>query len=90
MTSQITLVLAILGVAVIFFVTDRLRMDVVALLVLAALALIGLVTADQALSGFSNPAVVTVWAVFILSGFRELKPDPGDKVLFRLALRGYR
>ncbi|MBS1252887.1 MAG: hypothetical protein MAG451_01930 [Anaerolineales bacterium] len=90
MTSQITLVLAILGVAVIFFVTDRLRMDVVALLVLAALALIGLVTADQALSGFSNPAVVTVWAVFILSGFPHLKPDPGDKVLFRLALRGYR
>jgi di/tricarboxylate transporter len=46
---------------------ERLRVDLVALLVLVALALSGLVTADEALSGFSNPAVVTVWAVFILS-----------------------
>ena len=42
-------------------------MDLVALLVLGALALTGLVTPAEALSGFSNPAVVTVWAVFILS-----------------------
>lgn len=67
-TPQIASVLAILAVAVALFVTERIRMDVVALLVLAILALAGLVTPDQALSGFSNPAVVTVWAVFILSG----------------------
>ena len=42
-------------------------MDVVALMVLGTLALTGLVGADQALLGFSNPAVVTVWAMFILS-----------------------
>ena len=42
-------------------------MDVVALMVLGALALSGLVTADEAFSGFSNPAVITVWAMFILS-----------------------
>ena len=35
---------------------------------LGSLAVTGLVTPAEALSGFSNPAVVTVWAVFILSG----------------------
>jgi len=34
---------------------------------LSALALTGLVTAEEALAGFSSPAVVTVWAMFILS-----------------------
>lgn len=43
-------------------------MEVTALLSLGAVALIGLVSPVEALSGFSNPAVVTVWAVFILSG----------------------
>lgn len=43
-------------------------MDVVALLVLWSLALFRLVTPSEALSGFSNPAVVTVWAILILSG----------------------
>jgi di/tricarboxylate transporter len=43
-------------------------MEVTALLVLGSLAITGLVSPAEALSGFSNPAVVTVWAVFILSG----------------------
>lgn len=68
MSFEIALVLLILVVAMVLFVTEILRMDVVALLVLSTLALTGLVTPEQALSGFSNPAVVTVWAMFILSG----------------------
>ena len=67
------LVLGIVAVAFLLLVTERLRMDVVALLVLGSLALTGLVDSKQALSGFSSPAVVTVWAVFILSG--GLKPS---------------
>jgi di/tricarboxylate transporter len=43
-------------------------MEVTALLSLGAVALTGLVSPVEALSGFSNPAVVTIWAVFILSG----------------------
>jgi di/tricarboxylate transporter len=42
-------------------------MDLVALLVLCALAVTGLVTTDEAFAGFSNSAVITVWAMFILS-----------------------
>ncbi len=67
MTWEIALVLGILFVALILFITEVLRMDVVALLVLATLAITGLVDPDEALSGFSNPAVITVWAMFILS-----------------------
>lgn len=67
MTLEIFLVLAILTLAILLFITEKVRMDVVALLVLACLALTGLVTPVEALSGFSNPAVVTVWAVLILS-----------------------
>lgn len=68
MTPQIALVLGLLALAAILFVTEWLRMDLVALLVLGALALTGLVTPTEALSGFSSPAVVTVWAMFILGG----------------------
>jgi len=67
MTLDIAIVLIILGVSLILFISEVIRMDLVALLVLGALALTGLVTADQAFDGFSNGAVITVWAMFILS-----------------------
>jgi di/tricarboxylate transporter len=66
-TTEITLTLAILLTAVFLLVREKLRVDLVALLVLLSLAISGLVSTEEALSGFSNPAVVTVWAVFILS-----------------------
>jgi di/tricarboxylate transporter len=68
MTPEIISVLAILTAAVILFITEWVRMDLVGLLVMASLGLTGLVTPAQSLSGFSNPAVITVWAVLILSG----------------------
>ncbi|MGB5740793.1 MAG: SLC13 family permease, partial [Woeseia sp.] len=67
MTFEIALVLGILAAALILFVSEVIRMDLVALLVLGTLAITGLVPADQAFLGFSNNAVVTVWAMFILS-----------------------
>ena len=68
MTLDIILVLSILVAAIILFITNKVRIDLVGLLVLASLAITGLVSPSQALSGFSNPAVITVWAVLILSG----------------------
>ena len=68
MTPEIITVLSILAIAVILFITEWVRMDVVALMVMGSLALTGLVSTSDALSGFSSPAVVTVWAVLILSG----------------------
>ena len=68
MTPDIAIVLSILAVAVLFLITEWIPMEVTALLSLGAVALLGLVSPVEALAGFSNPAVVTVWAVFILSG----------------------
>ena len=66
-TIEIILVLTLLLFALVLFITGWIRMDVVALLVVGVLATARLITPQEALSGFSNPAVVTVWAMFILS-----------------------
>jgi len=68
MSAEILLVLIILTAAVVLLVSEWVAMEVTALLVLVAVALTGLVSPKDALAGFSNPAVITVWAVFILSG----------------------
>ena len=67
MNIEIIQVLVILGAALVLFITEWIRMDLVALLVLGTLAVLNLVSPSEALSGFSNAAVVTVWAMFILS-----------------------
>jgi di/tricarboxylate transporter len=67
MPLEIIILSVILLIAILLFATGLIRMDLTALFVLVALALTGLVTPTQALSGFSNPAVVIVWAMFILS-----------------------
>jgi di/tricarboxylate transporter len=67
LTFQAIILLAIVAAAFVFFIGGWLRVDLVGLLVLSALALTGLVSTQQALEGFSSPAVVTVWAMFILS-----------------------
>jgi di/tricarboxylate transporter len=64
---DVILLLVIIAGALVLFIGGWLRVDLVGLLVLSALSLTGLITAQEALSGFSSPAVVTVWALFILS-----------------------
>jgi di/tricarboxylate transporter len=90
MTPSIALVAGVLLGALTLFVGGWVRMDVVALLVLGTLAVTGLVTTEQALSGFSSPAVVTVWAMFILSAALT-RTGIGDRLgrpLRRLGARG--
>ena len=67
LTFEVVLVLLVLLVDLVLFVDGRIPMDLVALLTLVFLAVTGLIGPTDALAGFSNPAVVTVWAVFILS-----------------------
>jgi len=88
-TTENLLVLGILAVAVVLFVSEKLRVDVVAMIVLAALVLTGLVTVDEAFSGFASPAVITVWAVFIVSGglTRSGVADGIARLVVRLAGR---
>ncbi|NCC23632.1 MAG: SLC13 family permease [Deltaproteobacteria bacterium] len=67
MALDLIVLLCIILAALVVFVGGWLRVDLVGLLVLSALALTGLVTAQEALAGFSSPAVITVLAMFILS-----------------------
>ncbi|MGC9332502.1 MAG: SLC13 family permease, partial [Anaerolineae bacterium] len=87
MTSQIALTLGIIGVAVVLFATEKLRVDLIALLVLLALALSGLVSPGEVFAGFASPAVVTVWAVYIVSGalFKTGVADLLGERIIRLA-----
>jgi len=62
----LTVLLIVLG-SIILFVSEKLPVDMVAMIVLVALLLTGLVDEDNILQGFSNPATITVAAMFILS-----------------------
>ncbi len=64
--TQATLVLLILAATVVLFATDRLRIDLVALLSLLALVAVGAVSTGEALAGFSAPIVVMIGALFIV------------------------
>lgn len=59
---------AITVAAVVLFVSGRLRIDLVSLLVLVTLGATRLVTPAEAVSGFANPATVSVLAMLILAG----------------------
>lgn len=67
MTFEIAIVLGIILLAFILFVTEALPIDVVALSLLGFLFLGNFLTPTEALSGFSNPAVITIAVLFILS-----------------------
>ena len=67
MTSEVALVLLILLGAIILFASEKIRVDLVALMVLLALLMTGLITPEEAFSGFASPAVITVWAIYMVS-----------------------
>jgi di/tricarboxylate transporter len=87
MTPQIALTLGIIVAALIIFATEKLRVDVVALLVLLTVGLTGLVGPKEVFAGFSNSAVITVWAVYIVSAglFKTGVADIMGRFILRLA-----
>jgi di/tricarboxylate transporter len=66
MTFEIVLVLLVLGITVVLFVSEWLRVDVIAIFVMLILAWLKLVTPAQAFSGFAGNAVISIIAVMIL------------------------
>jgi di/tricarboxylate transporter len=71
LTFEIALAFAILIGALVIFSLDLFPIDLVALAIMALILILGPilgVTPQEALSGFSNPATITVLAMFILSG----------------------
>jgi len=67
MTFEIAIIIILILGMFILFITEVLPIDVIALLVLSILMLSGFVTPVEGLSGFSNPAVITIAALFIIS-----------------------
>jgi di/tricarboxylate transporter len=68
MTSEMWITLAILTIAIILFVTERLRVDIVALGVMVSLVLTGILKPAEALAGFSSTSVLTIASLFIVGG----------------------
>ncbi len=67
MSPEIIIVFAVAVVAVILFATEKLSVDVVALVVMSTLLISGIISPEEGISGFSNKATVTVAAMFIIS-----------------------
>ncbi len=67
MTLEITIVLIILIGAVILFSLEKMPIDLTAIVVMAALLSTGIISPGEAIAGFSNPATITVGAMFIIS-----------------------
>lgn len=70
--SDAALSASVLGIALVLFVSERVRHDLVALLALVASLLLGLVTPTDALLGFADPAVVAVAAILVVGRAVEL------------------
>ncbi len=64
---DILIVSVILLVAIALLVSERLPMDITAIGIMVALMLTGLLTANQAIAGFANPAPITVGALFVVT-----------------------
>ena len=67
MSIDIIIVLFIILLAFVLFVSETLPIDVVALTVLSMLLITGQLTPAEGISGFSNPAVITIAILFVLS-----------------------
>ena len=67
MWSPAVLTLVIAAVAVLLFVTEWVTVDVVAMLLVVALVVVGVISPQEGLAGFSNEATLTVAFMFVLS-----------------------
>lgn len=67
MDPTIPILGTIVAVAIFLFVTEKVGPDLVAIMVLVALALTGILTPEEAISGFASTATLTVLAMFVLS-----------------------
>ena len=65
--DQTELTLIFLGIAVLLFIRNVLRPDIIALMLLLSLGLTGILTRRETFSGFSRSAVVIMFSAFILA-----------------------
>ncbi len=66
MNGELIWVLSLLAIVVVLFATGKVRMDAIALMVIVAFVLSGTLTLNEAFSGFSDPNVILIAALFII------------------------
>ncbi|WP_019705509.1 SLC13 family permease [Klebsiella pneumoniae] len=66
MNGELIWVLSLLAIAVVLFATGKVRMDAIALMIIVAFVLSGTLTLNEAFSGFSDPNVILIAALFII------------------------
>ena len=66
MNGELIWVLCLLAIAVVLFATGKVRMDAIALGIIVAFVLSGTLTLSEAFSGFSDPNVILIAALFII------------------------
>lgn len=67
MTLEIGLIFLIIGSIILLFIFELFPMDKIAFCTIGVLVLLGLVTPEQAISGFSNNAVITILCLMIIA-----------------------
>jgi di/tricarboxylate transporter len=67
MTTEIWIVFAIIIIALVLFIWERFSVDTVSIMVMVAFMATGILTPAEGFSGFSNPATLTVGAMFVIS-----------------------
>jgi len=67
LSPDLVITLVILTAAIVLFLSERLTVDLVALLVLVALGLSRVLTPQEVFSGLSDTAVITILAIFVLA-----------------------
>jgi len=72
LNPDLVITLVILTAAIVLFLGERLSVDLVALLVLVALGLTRVLTPQEVFSGLSDPAVITILAIFVLANGLEV------------------
>ena len=60
--------IVVLFISVAFFISGKLRSDIVALCALVTLMLLGILTPDEALSGFSSNVIIMMVGLFVVGG----------------------
>lgn len=77
MSGENLFVFALIGVTAALMASNKVRFDIVSLLVVLSLMLSGILSVGEALSGFGNPVVIMVAGLVLVAGMLPLAVEPG-------------
>jgi len=87
MTVEIGIVFSIIVLAMILFITEKVSIDTVSILVMVLFMVTGILTFEEGVSGFNNSATITVGSMFIISAaiFRSGALNNINRVFLRMS-----